>query len=73
MINLGWDDHGHVVLVKSLAEVVGCEVGNIPGGPSLVLHLANGRRRLIRLEHIRSDALRTLWRDLVRAERGGAP
>ena len=73
MINLGSDDHGHVVLVNSLADVVGCEVGNIPGGPSLVLLLANGRRRVIRIEHLRSDALRSIWRNLVRAERGGAP
>jgi len=73
MINLGWDDHGHVVLVKSLAEVVGREVGDIPGGPSLVAILANGRRRVIRLEHFRTETLRALWRDLVRAERGGAP
>ena len=43
MINLGSDDPGHVVLINSLADVVGCEVGNIPGGPSLVAILANGR------------------------------
>ena len=73
MINFGSDDHGHVVLVKSLAEVVGCGVGDISGGPSLVAILANGRRREIRLEHLRSDTLRVLWRDLVRAERGGTP